>query len=141
MLHALGPHEFKSTILRPDVLDLLRFIDALQSCSWSHILMIYGPSLAVSSFSTRNSIHNTVPCSCLIGMADNLIAAGAALQTICEAPPRLLISHIRELCQANAAIAEAPMVISQSSSYRVIKIEAEADRLCIVLSSCRDSLL
>jgi hypothetical protein len=64
-------------------------------------------------------------------MAEDLAAVRAALQTISEAPPRPLISHVRELCQANAAIAEALVFISQSSSYHIIEVEAEAERTVV----------
>jgi hypothetical protein len=64
-------------------------------------------------------------------MADNFADVRAALQTISEAAPRSLISYVRELCQANAAIAEAFVVISQSSSYPIIKVEAEAERTVV----------
>jgi hypothetical protein len=63
-------------------------------------------------------------------MADDLAHVRAALRTISAASPRSLISHVRELCQANAAIAEALVVISQSSDL-IIKVEGEDKRTVI----------
>jgi hypothetical protein len=71
-------------------------------------------------------------------MADNFADVRAALQTISEAAPRSLISHVRELCQANAAIAEAFVVISQSSSYPIIKVKVEAEAERTVVSEEAD---
>ncbi|KAI4940767.1 hypothetical protein J4E91_011254 [Alternaria rosae] len=63
-------------------------------------------------------------------MSDNLAHVRAALQTISAASPRSLTSHVRELYQANAVIAEALMVISESSDL-IIDVEAEAKRTVI----------
>jgi DNA-binding GntR family transcriptional regulator len=64
-------------------------------------------------------------------MAEGISAIRAALQTISEAPPQSLMLHVRELCQANAAIAEALVFISQSSSYHAIRVGAEAGRTAV----------
>jgi hypothetical protein len=64
-------------------------------------------------------------------MAEDLTTLKAALQTVSKAPPQSLILHVRELCQANAAIAEALVSISQSSSYHAIGVEAEAERAVV----------
>ena len=64
-------------------------------------------------------------------MAQDISTIRAALQTLSEAPPQSLIPHIQELCQANAAIAEALVVISQSSSYHAVGVEAEAERTVV----------
>jgi hypothetical protein len=63
-------------------------------------------------------------------MADDLAHVRAALHTISAASPRSLISHVRELCQANAVIAEALVIISESSDL-IIDVEAEAKRTVI----------
>ena len=63
-------------------------------------------------------------------MSDNLAHVRAALQTISAASPRSLTAHVRELCQANAIIAEALVVISESSDL-IIDVEAEAKRTVI----------
>ena len=92
--------------------------------------MIYGPSLAFGSFSNTCSTHTVaeISCSCLVDMAEDISTIRAALQTLREVPPQSFIPHVRELCQANAAVAEALVFISQSSSYHAIGVEAEAER-------------
>jgi hypothetical protein len=64
-------------------------------------------------------------------MAEDFTTLKAALQTVSKAPPQSLMLHVRELCQANAAIAEALVFISQSSIYHAIGIEAETERAVV----------
>jgi hypothetical protein len=64
-------------------------------------------------------------------MAEDFATVQAALQTVSEAPPQSLVLHVWKLCQANAAIAEALLFISQSSSYHAIGVEAEAERAVV----------
>jgi DNA-binding GntR family transcriptional regulator len=64
-------------------------------------------------------------------MSEDLTTLKAALQTVSKARPQSLMLHVRELCQANAAIAEALLSISQSSNYHVVGVETEAERAVV----------
>jgi hypothetical protein len=64
-------------------------------------------------------------------MAEDFTTPKAALQTVSKALPQSLMLHVRELCQINAAIAEALVFISQSRSYHAIGVEAGAERAVV----------
>jgi TolA-binding protein len=60
-------------------------------------------------------------------MAEDFTTLKVALQAVSKAPPQSLMFHVRELCQANVAIAEALVFIGQSSSYHATRVEAEVE--------------
>ncbi|KAF1936515.1 hypothetical protein EJ02DRAFT_480107 [Clathrospora elynae] len=58
-------------------------------------------------------------------MADDFSAVRVALETISRASYNSLVSSTRELCQANAAIAEALLSLSRSSGHDADQVEAQ----------------
>jgi hypothetical protein len=58
-------------------------------------------------------------------MSVEQLAVRAALETISQASTQSLVSSTRELCQANVAIAEALLSLSQSSGHDADQVEAQ----------------
>ncbi|KAF1354401.1 hypothetical protein EJ07DRAFT_133064 [Lizonia empirigonia] len=69
-------------------------------------------------------------------MSVEQLAVKAALETISQASCDSLVSSTRELCHANAAIADALLFLSRSSSHDADPVEAQVG--CIVSSEHAD---